>query len=190
LARSSPFLTHILQTQVNHQLRSRTCSSTGQIVIEQWIPSLRCWLTNGLYPPSTPAAKIVSDLLAGDPTRKTADEELADRREASAAIREKNEKEGDDRVASVVSSLSSERVRNFVEVERALHTGETITVRGDDRRTIESLVESTKKAAIQGDGEAQAVLTRGGQADNPTCILSTTNPFQHRHRKEIQPDGQ
>lgn len=191
LAQSNVFLTTMLQTQVNHQLRSRPDFATGKIAVEQWVPALRCWLVNGLFDPTTPALEIIRVLQAGDPTRRTAEEEIAEKRTEAEAQRVRNEKAGDQKVADVVASLSNERVQNFVDVERALQTGENITVRGDDRRTIERLTEGTEKAARQGDQEAQQVIERGGVADDRTCILPTTNPFRHRHRKELEggPNG-
>jgi hypothetical protein len=48
---------------------------------------------------------------------------------------------------------------------------------------MEKLDEQTKKAAHSGDREAQSVLIHG-RRDDSTCILPTTNPLRHRHRKE------
>ena len=192
LAASNVFLTTMLQQRVNHQLRSRPDFATGKICVEQWVPALRCWLVNGLFPPTTPALEIIRVLQAGDPTRRTAEEEVAERREAASVQREKNEKAGDQKVLDTVAALGSHRIEQFLDVERALQTGENIAVRGDDRRTIESLTEATRDAAEKGDKEAQQVITQGGQADNRTCILPSTNPFRHRHRRELEkggPDG-
>lgn len=189
LAQSNVFLTAMLQQKVNHQLRSRPDFATGKICVEQWIPAMRCWLVNGLFDPTTPALTIIDVLQAGDPTRRTATEEVAQKREAAAHQREKNEAAGNQKVCDVVSSLGDKRISNFVEVEQALHTGENITVRGEDRRTIERLTEETREAADQGDKEAQQVIERGGQTDNRTCLLPSTNPFRHRHRKELESKG-
>lgn len=191
LLASDPVLTRALQTQVNHQLRSRPSFERNCIVIEQWIPSLRCWLTNGYYPYGTPISRIVSDLEKGDPRKKSADEELADRREASAKIRQSNEDAHSLKVMDTVAALGPQRIERFIDVENAIHTGEAITCREDDRRHIERLYESTKTAANRGDLEAQSVITHG-QQDNPTCLLPSTNPLRHRHRqlaKKEAPNG-
>lgn len=186
LANANPFLDKMLQTQVSHQLRSRPDLQRDKIAVEQWIPALRCWLVSGYFDRSTPANIIINSLLAGDPRKKTATEALEESREEAAKIRAANEKAGDEKVIRTIEGLGGERIANFLQVEKALHTGENITVRGDDRREIESLVAKTAKAAESGDKEAQAVIERGGVADNRTCILPSTNPFRHRHRKELE----
>jgi hypothetical protein len=185
LANADVLLDALLRTKVNHQMRSRPDYATGKTAVEQWIPSMRCWLVNGLFEPNTPTWEIIRVLEAGDPTKKTAEEKLAEDREDAAVIRKQNEAAGDQKVKDVVASLGDKRINQFIEVERAIQTGEQITVREGDRRVIEKLVDQTKKAAHQGDKESQEVLSRGGQFDNSTCILPTTNPLRHRHRKEL-----
>ena len=186
LEKADPFLDALVRTKVNHQMRTRPDLETGETIVEQWIPALRCWLVNGKFQPDVPTWEIVKVLQAGDPTKETPEEALERKRGEAAVQREKNEKAGDQKVLDVVNSLSDKRLNQFVEVERALQTGESITVREDDRRQIETLVENTRKAAAKGDKESQEVITNGGVTDNRTCILPPTNPFRHRHRAELE----
>lgn len=181
LVSADPILNRLLITRVNHQLRSRPSFERSCIVIEQWIPSLRCWLTNGYYPFGTPYSRIVEDLERGDPRKKTAEEDLSEKREAAARIQKSNDDAHSLKVLDTVASLGNDRIQRFVEVEKALHTGESITVREDDRRQIEKLYEATRDAAHKGDAEAQSVLING-QQDNPTCLMPSTNPLRRRHR--------
>jgi hypothetical protein len=185
LANADIILDALIRTKVNHQMRSRPDYATGKLAIEQWIPAMRCWLVNGLFDANTPTWEIVRALEAGDPTKKTAEEKLAEDREKATSIRAANEAAGDQKVKDVVAGLGDKRINQFIEVERAIQTGETITVREGDRRVIEKLVDGTKEAANRGDIESQQVLSRGGQFDNRACILPTTNPLRHRHRKEL-----
>ena len=187
LAAADPLLNALLIRTVNHQLRSRPSFERSCIVVEQWIPALRCWLVNGYFPYGTPHSYIVSTLERGDPRKKTAEQDLAERREAAAKVQKANDDAHTLKVIDTVNSLGSERIERFIQVEKAMHTGETITVREDDRRQIESLYEQTRDAAHKGDVEAQQVLTRG-QRDNPTCLLPSTNPLRHRHRAEREQD--
>jgi len=186
LAKADLILDAMIRTRINHQMRCRPDSTNGKLAVEQWIPALRSWIVNGYFESNTPSWEIIRVLEAGDPTKKNAEQALAEARENAAAQRERNEAAGDQKVKDVVSSLSDKRVEQFVDVERALHTGENITVRGDDRRSIEKMVEDTRTAAHRGDAEAQQVIENKGVRDNPTCILPTTNPFRHRHRKELE----
>jgi hypothetical protein len=188
LLQADPFLDAMLRHRMGRQFRSRPDRQRGKLAIEQWVPAMDCWMVNGYFDKDKPYGFIIDTLEAGDPRKKTAEEDLEDRREAAAEKRQANEKDGEQKVLAAVDSLTNRQVENFVAVEQALRTGENITVRGQDRNTIERLVDDTKKAAFSGDAEAQAVYTRG-QRDNPTCILPTTNPLRHRHRKELQGQG-
>jgi len=185
LLQADPLLNAVLLNGLGPQFRSRPDFQREKVAVEQWLPALDCWMVNGYFDLHTPPHKILEVLWAGDPRRKTAEEEIAERREAAQKRRESNERASADKVLGAIDALTDKQVQNFVEVEQALHTGENITVRGDDRRRIEHLTESTRDAAYSGDVEAQRVLT-AGQRDNPTCILPTTNPLRHRHRSELQ----
>ena len=182
LLQSDPFLDGLLAAGLGSQFRSRPDFARGKLAIEQWIPSMDCWMVNGYFDFRTPYRTIVSVLEAGDPRKQTPSEHLEEVRAAAAAKRESNERKSTDKVLGVIDSLTSRQVENFVAVEQALHTGENITLRGDDRRRIESLVEQTKEAAHKGDREAQKVVTMG-QQDTPLCITPNSNPLRRRNRK-------
>jgi hypothetical protein len=184
LSSSDPFVDSLLVQAMGHQFRTRPDLSHAMLAVEQWVPALDCWLVNGYFPFDTPIHHIIRTLEAGDPRKQTPLEALEESREQAAAIRKSNEAASSAKVLGAVDALTSRQVENFVAVEQALHTGENITVRGQDRTTIERLVADTKKAAYTGDLEAQSVMTRG-QRDNPTCALPTTNPLRHRHRSEL-----
>lgn len=185
LANADLILDAVLVGSLGPQFRSRPDYEHRKTAVEQWIPALDCWMVNGYFLINTPAREILATLQAGDPRKRTADEELADRREKAAAKRESNDRASTDRILGAVDRMTNSQVENFVAVEGALHTGENITLRGDDRRRIEKLEEQTRKAAHQGDKEAQNVILHG-QQDNRTCLLPTTNPLRHRHRKELE----
>lgn len=153
------------------QFRLRMDFQRLKLACEQWMPSLKLWLINGYYEPNYSARRICDELKAADPTRPENDPltQLAQRREQAAQIRARNEAEGDARVQDAIDALPERAVKQFVEVESALRTGEQITFRGDDARKLEGLVDSTKMAARHGDLEAQQVLTHG-QRDTPALV--------------------
>ena len=185
LLQSDSFLDSMLVHRLGPQFRSRPDFQREKIAVEQWFPAMDCWMVNGYFDRSTPYHHIIDTLEAGDPRKQTPTEHLEEQREASRLKRESNDRASSDRVLGAVDALTPKQVENFVAVEQALHTGENITVRGDDRRRIESLEEATRKAANKGDKEAQSVITNG-QQDSAACLLPTTNPLRHRHRKELQ----
>lgn len=188
LANCDLLLDAVLLNGLGPQFRSRPDYERGQVAVEQWVPALDCWMVNGYFPPSSTPRHILDVLLQGDPRRKTAEEELEDRRNQAVKVQKSNDQRATDRLLNVLDSMSSRQVEQFVEVEQAIHTGESITTHGSDYHTIELLESDTRKAAALGDREAQAVLTRG-QHDNPTCILPTTNPLRHRHRTELEKEA-
>ena len=182
LLQSDPFLDSLLQAGLGPQFRSRPDFRRGKLAIEQWFPALDCWMVNGYFDPRTPYRNIVATLEAGDPRKTAPTEHLEQTRAAAAAKRESNDRRSTDRVLGAIDALTPRQIENFVAVEQAIHTGESIALRGDDRRTMERLTEDTKKAAYSEDKEAQRVLTNG-QGDTPLCITPNSNPLRRRNRR-------
>lgn len=176
----------IVRDHMGPQFRTRPDLQRMKIAVEQWVPALDIWMVNGYFDPDTTAYHIVSTLQAGDPRRLSPIDALAERRAQAESNQISHDRASTDRVLGAVDALTDRQVQNFVAVEQALQTGETITVREDDRRQIENLVESTRHAAYRGDVEAQQVMIRG-QRDNPSCLLPSTNPLRHRHKSELNP---
>ena len=183
LLQSDRFLDAMLQHRLGPQFRSRPDFPREKIAIEQWLPAMDCWMVNGYFDRGTPYYHIIDTLEAGDPRKQTPKEHLEEQRAASAAQRGRNEQASTDKLRGVIDGLASKQVENFVAVEQALHSGDSIALRGDDRRKMETLEADTRKAAQYGDPEAQRVLTQG-QRDTKMCVLPSTNPLRHRHRSE------
>lgn len=176
---------HALKSAMGPQFRSRPDLQRCKIAIEQWIPALDCWMVNGYFEPGTYVDKVIETLRKGDPRFKTAEQIITERREAAAKVRAANEEAGNQRVLAAIDGMSTRQVKEFVEVEQALQTGEEIHFHGSDIDTLDSLQDQTRIAAYKGDREAQHVMIRG-QKDNKTCALPTTNPLRHRHRSELE----
>lgn len=64
----------------------------------------------------------------------------------SAAIRLENEKNATTRVLAAVDSMSDKRLKEFLSVEKAIQTGETVTMHGETMRQFEAMTEAGKKA--------------------------------------------
>lgn len=67
---------------------------------------------------------------------------------ASAAIRLANEKAATTRVLAAVDSLSDKRLKEFIAVEKAIQTGDTVTMHGETYRQFEKMTEAGKKAPL------------------------------------------
>lgn len=64
----------------------------------------------------------------------------------SAAIRLENEKNATTRVLAAVDSLSDKRLKEFLSVEKAIQTGDTVTMHGETFRQFEAMTEAGKLA--------------------------------------------
>lgn len=143
-------------TKVDPKLRARWCYERGKFILERRAPAINCWAMVGEWPEENgrpiPLWMLVERLKEGDMWRYGGPQEYArHKREIAAAVRARNEKIGDEKVLEAVDSLSSKQMKNFAEVEKAMHTGERITCHGDDLNRIEKLTESSIRAEAEGD---------------------------------------
>lgn len=72
------------------------------------------------------------------------------KRDLSQRKREENEKKSTEKILAAVDSLSSKQITEFIEVERAIQSGETITAHGSDLNSLERMHEAGQKARAQG----------------------------------------
>lgn len=71
---------------------------------------------------------------------------FAEKAAKSAAIRLGNEKANTNRVLAAVDSLSEKRLKEFLSVEKAIQTGETVTMHGKTMEMFDKMTEAGKKA--------------------------------------------
>jgi len=121
---------------------------------------------------------LLEALKASDMQKYSPGEYLARKREAAEEIKKKNDQAATDKVMAAVDSLSSKQIKNFIAVEEAIRSGETITAHGQDAKFLEHAKQET-----------QAALARGEQLDNPAaCLNPGMHPrtYKRRPRKELQ----
>lgn len=80
----------------------------------------------------------------------------------SAKVIKANEEKATDKVLAAVDSLSSKQIENFVAVERARHTGETIIHHGSDLKFMEHLEAQEKQGQA-----AEVSADLGNDCANP-----------------------
>lgn len=168
-------LTEVIQSQVHHQLRAASDLQRGGFVVEQWVPALRSWIVCGKFAEDTPSSVVVAQLRAGDPRFQTPAERFEETKAQAAANRKALDRASDEKVWQAVDDLSTKQLEDFVAVEGALKTGETITAHGPDAQYIENALANTKKAAAAGETHAQQVLTHGLR-DTALCLNPGDNP--------------
>ena len=155
------FWTAKLQRELDENCRVRRDPIYGWF-LDRWIEDIKCWhpvgyigtggraelqTVNGAQIIVTVDDKVRPDLIQflrdHDMQRPGYLEEKAAK---AAAIREENERVGKEKVLAAVDSLSDKSLKNFIEVERAIQTGETVTMHGPTYEMFEKMTEAGKKA--------------------------------------------
>jgi len=159
--------TKLLQKEVEPLLRMRLCPRLG-FVIDRWVEAEGYWHqipgTIGFNEPrpglcermrgqydmwkkATP--KENEDAIAGKARHPIMKEKDA----ASAKVIAANEAASTTKVLAAVDSLSTKRMANFLAVERARHTGETLVHHGEDLKFVEHVeqLEKSGKVAVSED---------------------------------------
>jgi hypothetical protein len=71
---------------------------------------------------------------------------IEEKRAAAKAVKDENERLAKDKVLSAVDMLTEKRMKEFVSVEKAIQTGETVTMHGKSMEMFEKMTEAGKKA--------------------------------------------
>jgi hypothetical protein len=72
---------------------------------------------------------------------------IQEKRDAAEAIRDENFRLANERLGGIIDGMSDKRVKEFIQVERAMQTGEEITLRGASRETWNKLEAANLKFA-------------------------------------------
>jgi len=105
------------------------------------------WQVVGVLGFCTVRSDLVEYLIEHDMQRWSSPEKyLAFKREKAASVRARNERYGTSVVLEAVDKLSDKSLKNFIEVERAIQTGDTVIMHGSDRKTFDRMVAAGKKA--------------------------------------------
>jgi len=126
-------------------------------MLDRWVSEIHCWhpvgyIGSGGRLEDDSREKVIEDVVrpdlihflqSHDMQRKGYLEEKA---AAAAAIREENEEKATNKVLAAVDSLSTKRLTEFIQVEKAIQTGETVTMHGETLRQFNKMTEAGKKA--------------------------------------------
>lgn len=147
-----------VQTEVDADCRVRHDPVHGWM-LDRWISDPECWHPVGYIgsggklghddkgSPIVIDDKVRPDLIsylrAHDMQRPGYFTEKAAK---AAAVRLQNEKNATNKVLAAVDSLTDKRLKEFIAVEKAIQTGETVTMHGETYRQFEKMTEAGKKA--------------------------------------------
>lgn len=135
--------TRKLRMEVDPLLRVRWDFKSG-FVIDRWVEDWGQWHIVGVLGRSHIRPDLCDYLKSRDMQRIGANEYLKNKRAQAEKVCAQNERESTDKVLAAVDSLSQKQVENFVQVERARHTGETIIHHGADLRFMEHVEQIQK----------------------------------------------
>jgi len=142
-----------VQRRVDSNCRVRHDPIHGWM-LDRWIEDLDCWhaigyigtggrLEDGNVMDDTVRPDLISFLHLHDMQRPGYFVEKAAK---SAAVRLANEKAATTKVLMAVDSMTDKRLKEFLQVEKAIQTGETVTMHGETLRQFEKMTEAGRQA--------------------------------------------
>jgi hypothetical protein len=162
----------------------------GHYVVDRWIKENNAWMIvmKWIFPDETPrrlgpfsVAEMIDFLNQGDTHRfRNAKDYIEFKRVKAEKIREARDKESTEQVLEAVDRMSSKSIEQFINVERALHTGEKIIAHGSDEKFLDRVHAKTKEALAKGEP-----LDHPAAADNPGMNPLKYKRKYNRKRKEI-----
>jgi hypothetical protein len=120
-------------------------------VIDRAVPEWGCWAICGVLGHRHVPLNLLDIMRAGDMQRVGADKWLEQKREAAKRVRDANEKRSTDAVLGAVDRLTDKRIKEFIAVERAVQTGETIVAHGATERSLDRMRQASFRAEQQSD---------------------------------------
>jgi hypothetical protein len=190
-----------VQKEVDANCRVRHDRHYGWM-LDRWVDSLACWHPVGYVGAGGRAVKIEENgtevtIVEDDKVRpdlvtflKERDMQrpgyVEEKMATQAAIREANEKRSTEKVLTAVDSLSTRRLKEFIEVERAMQTGELVTMKGATRESWDKMEKSQLKYAKE-HGELPPVA-KADKAMNPghhPKLLKRVKGGKHQHEDKV-----
>jgi hypothetical protein len=152
------------------ELRTRYDFERGKLVIEHFHPQTSWQMIGGGEWPEDEkgnplsAGEVIEKLKAGDMQRIGHVEYLKQKKDAAEKIQKRNDAANTEKVAAAVDSLSTKQVRQFIDVQNAIRTGETVVPLGDDAKFLDKAHVASKK---HGKPTKKAVRNDQRAAMNP-----------------------
>lgn len=142
-------------------------------VIERAVPEWRCWAVCGVLGFHYVPINLLAILAAGDMQRIGPKRYLEQKRAAAQRVRDENDRLSTERVAAAVDSLSEKRIKEFIQVEKAVQTGETIVAHGETEKSLDRM----RQASFQ----AQQSPETSDLHDESQAINPDDHPLRRRH---------
>lgn len=148
-----PNLQEQLQSALKDNLRVREdFDRDGRpMIIERYATEAGCWLkimdwpNDQLGQPWT-VEQVIEELRTSDmQSFESPEAYIRFKREKAARVRLENERRATDAVLAAIDKIGTKRIQNFIEVERAMVTGDRITATGDMLKSMERMTAASKR---------------------------------------------
>ena len=93
-------------------------------VVDRWIEEWQCWAPVAVLGPGI-RQDLIEYLKANDLQRIGPEKRLQEKRHAAGKVRAENERLANERVLEAIDGLSARQIKEFIQVEKAVQTGET-----------------------------------------------------------------
>lgn len=162
-----------VQREVDKDCRVRHDPTHGWM-LDRWVAEVGCWHPVGYIGfggklEEGSREKVIEDVIRPDliPFLKSRDMQrpgyLAEKEAASQAIRDANDKAGTDKVLAAVDRMPEKNVREFMEVEKAIHTGEKIVAHGATAAMLDKMHRASVQAGQTPGDEPVVKLDKKGR---------------------------
>lgn len=125
---------------------------------------------------------LVEHLKAHDLQRQDPQEYIRQKRNLAHRKREDNRKEGEKQLAAAIDAMSMRQVQNFIDVHRAMHTGETIVAHGADEKSLAHMTQASQQAMATEEGLVRAADT----VPINKAFNQGMHPLQFRRKKKSE----
>lgn len=132
--------------KVDERLRMRWDFKNGY-TIDRWAQG--CWQVVGVLGFNHVMINLVDYLRERDMQRwPTPEAYLAYKREQAMKVQIANEYKANQQLQTVIDKMSDKQVKEFITVEAALQSGETVRVHGESARMLRRLIKGAKNAQL------------------------------------------
>lgn len=144
---TSRYWTAKIQAELDDRCRLRWDFTNGWC-LDRWATG--CWEVAGVFGFNTIRPWLIEYLREcdmQDTKRWATPEEYAKfKRDKAQKVQFANWAAGCQKIAAAVDSMSDRQIKEFITVEKALHSGETITLHGASKRSFDRMLRASKRS--------------------------------------------
>lgn len=146
------YWTNRIQREIDDRTRLRYDFKAGW-TLDRWATG--CWEIVGVLGFNHIMTNLIEYLRENDMQRWPSPQAYLEHKRAIAEKkRYENWAKGNDKLAAIIDSMSSKRIKDFVVTEQAMQTGETITMHGDTLRMFNRMAAASRRSPAPPSGHS------------------------------------